>query len=98
MKIIKNKTKKKIGKQLRKLVKQHGAEVALGAATALVTAVINKATGEDGGKGGRKEKKAGGRKRKKGGEGDGKKGAKGSTGKKSEKDKKADSDDAPAAG
>ncbi|HEY9282229.1 MAG TPA: hypothetical protein VIP46_02135 [Pyrinomonadaceae bacterium] len=43
MTIIKRKTKKRIGKQLRKLVKRHGSEAALGAATALVTAVITKA-------------------------------------------------------
>ena len=44
MAIIRSKTKKKITKQVKKLVKKHGSEVALGAATALVTTIINQAT------------------------------------------------------
>jgi len=44
MAIIKRKTQKSIGKQLRKTVKKHGPEATLGAATALVTTIINKAT------------------------------------------------------
>ena len=44
MAIIRRKTKKRIGKQLKKIVKKHGPEVALGAATALVTNIIGKAT------------------------------------------------------
>lgn len=44
MTIIRRKTKKRIGKQLKKIVKKHGPEVALGAATALVTNIISKAT------------------------------------------------------
>ncbi len=44
MAIIRRKTKKRIGKQLKKIVKKHGPEAALGAATALVTNIISKAT------------------------------------------------------
>lgn len=80
MAIIKRKTKKRIGKQLRKLVKKHGSEVALGAATALVTAVIAKATGEDEKEGKGKSSSKG----KKSAEGKGKKGAKSSRGKKAD--------------
>lgn len=59
MAIIRRKTRKKIGKQVRKLVKDHGPEVALGAATALVTTIINKATGKPAKKGkGQKDERA----------------------------------------
>jgi hypothetical protein len=79
MAIIKRKTKKKIGKQLRKLVKKHGSEVALGAATALVTAVIAKSTGDADKKGkGKSGPKA------KGGDGKDGKGGKRAKGKKAE--------------
>lgn len=44
MAIIRRKTKKRIGKQLKKIVKKHGPEAALDAATALVTTIINEAT------------------------------------------------------
>lgn len=40
MAIIKKKAKKAITRQVRKLVKKHGPEIALGAATALVGSVV----------------------------------------------------------
>ena len=40
MALIKKKTKKAITKQVMKLVKKHGPEIALGAATALVGSVV----------------------------------------------------------
>jgi hypothetical protein len=77
MAIIRRKTKKKIGKQVKKLVKQHGPEVALGAATALVTTLINKATDKPAKKDkGEKDKGKKDKKAKASSKGDGKKGKK----------------------
>ena len=57
MAIIKRKARQRIGKQVRKLVKKHGPEVALGAATALVKAIVTKGTDKPAKKGkGKKEK------------------------------------------
>jgi hypothetical protein len=87
MAIIRRKTRKKIGKQVRKLVKAHGSEVALGAATALVTTLINKATDKPAKKGKGKKEKPGNKKEKPGNKKEKPAGkvAKSSAGKKSEK-------------
>jgi hypothetical protein len=56
MPVIKRKTKKAITKQVRKIVKKHGPEIALGLASALVSSVVTKATASGDGK---KKKRAG---------------------------------------
>jgi hypothetical protein len=59
MAILKRKTKKAISKQVRKMVKKHGPEVAMGVISTLVTGVIAAATddSEESGKSKKKKKK-----------------------------------------
>ena len=59
MALIKRKTKKALGKQVRRLVRKHGTEIAVGLATAAVTTIINTAVGpDDAAAGGKKKKKS----------------------------------------
>ena len=57
MAILKRKTKKAITKQVRKMVKKHGPEVAMGVISSLVTGVIAAATEVSNGSGKSKKKK-----------------------------------------
>ena len=54
MGVIKRKTRRKLSKQLGKLIKRHGAEMAL----ALVTGIVSSLAADDGGKKERKLKPA----------------------------------------
>ena len=62
MAVIKRKTKKAITKQINKLVKQHGAEIAMGLATGLISTVIGATTADPDAKS--KKPKAKGQKKK----------------------------------